>query len=147
MRADGAVCPSYQSFDNNKNRKHYVLILFIIHPPFRRAALLSTRVALPISMSSKNDALDGHPKYERIRGLGKGQFGNVQLCRRKADGREVAIKLLALDAFFHEDNVQKEILNHRLLVHNHIVEFYEVFVFKSHLCIVMEFCKCVLQRV
>lgn len=92
-------------------------------------------------MSSKNDALDGHPKYERIRGLGKGQFGNVQLCRRKADGREVAIKLLALDAFFHEDNVQKEILNHRLLVHNHIVEFYEVFVFKHHLCIVMEYCK------
>ncbi len=92
-------------------------------------------------MSSNNDALDGHPVYERIRGLGKGQFGNVQLCRRKTDGKEVAIKLLALDAYFSSDNVQKEILNHRMLIHNHIVEFYEVFVYKNNLCIVMEYCK------
>jgi serine/threonine-protein kinase SRK2 len=57
-----------------------------------------------------------------------------------ADTKEqVAIKLITLGDRFYPKYVEREILNHRQLVHPHIVSFKEVFLTRSHLAIVMEF--------
>ena len=52
---------------------------------------------------------------------------------------QVAIKLITLGDRFYPKYVEREILNHRALVHPHIVSFKEVFLTRSHLAIVMEF--------
>lgn len=51
----------------------------------------------------------------------------------------MAIKLITLGERFYKKYVEREILNHRHLVHPHIVSFKEVFVTSNHLAIVMEF--------
>jgi serine/threonine-protein kinase SRK2 len=43
-------------------------------------------------------------------------------------GEEVAIKLISLGGRFYRKYVEREILNHRQLMHPHIVAFKEVFV-------------------
>lgn len=43
-------------------------------------------------------------------------------------GEEVAIKLISLGDRFYRKYVEREILNHRQLMHPHIVAFKEVFV-------------------
>ena len=40
------------------------------------------------------DALAGHPRYESIRVLGRGSHSLVHLCRDRATGEAVAIKLI-----------------------------------------------------
>jgi serine/threonine-protein kinase SRK2 len=54
-------------------------------------------------------------------------------------GEDVAIKLIALGEKFYQKYVDREIINHRLLVHPHVVAFKEVFVTSNYLCIVMEY--------
>jgi serine/threonine-protein kinase SRK2 len=54
-------------------------------------------------------------------------------------GEMVAIKFIPLGERFYQKYVEREILNHRHLVHPHIVAFKEVFVTPSYLAIVMEF--------
>jgi serine/threonine-protein kinase SRK2 len=54
-------------------------------------------------------------------------------------GEDVAIKLIALGEKFYQKYVDREIINHRLLVHPHVVAFKEVFVTPNYLCIVMEY--------
>lgn len=54
-------------------------------------------------------------------------------------GEDVAIKLIALGDKFYQKYVDREIINHRLLVHPHVVAFKEVFVTPNYLCIVMEY--------
>lgn len=49
----------------------------------------------PRAKEPRKDPLHGtHPKYERIRDLSTGAFGEVQLCRNKKNGQLVAIKFL-----------------------------------------------------
>ena len=47
---------------------------------------------------------------------------------RRPAGEEVAIKLIPLGERFYAKYVEREIRNHRRLVHPHIVQFKEVFV-------------------
>lgn len=85
------------------------------------------------------EPLANHPKYEKIRDLDKGAFGWVQHARNRLTGEEVAVKFIELGARFYQKYVEREIINHRMLAHPHIVGFKEVFVTTKHLAIVMEY--------
>lgn len=64
---------------------------------------------------------------------------NLTIDASHNEGETVAIKLITLGEKFYQKYVEREILNHRHLVHPHIVAFKEVFVTSTHLAIVMEF--------
>lgn len=57
-----------------------------------------------------------------------GAFGWVQRARNRETGEEVAVKFIELGPRFYPKYVEREIINHRLLAHPHIVGFKEVFV-------------------
>lgn len=57
-----------------------------------------------------------------------GAFGWVQHARNRESGEEVAVKFIELGSRFYQKYVEREIINHRLLAHPHIVGFKEVFV-------------------
>lgn len=54
-------------------------------------------------------------------------------------GEEVAIKFIQLGPRFYSKYVERELFNHRLLAHPHIVSFKEVFITSHWLAIVMEY--------
>lgn len=54
-------------------------------------------------------------------------------------GEEVAIKFIQLGPRFYSKYVERELFNHRLLAHPHIVCFKEVFITSHWLAIVMEY--------
>ncbi|GBF97768.1 sulfur stress regulator [Raphidocelis subcapitata] len=89
------------------------------------------------------DPLAGHPRYESVRVLGRGSHSLVQLCRDRATGEAVAVKLIQRGWDPAQSKyVERELLNHQDLSasrHPHIVEFREVFLTPSHLCVVMEY--------
>ncbi|GAB4820500.1 hypothetical protein N2152v2_007546 [Parachlorella kessleri] len=71
------------------------------------------------------EPLANHPTYEKVRDLDKGE--------------EVAIKFIQLGPRFYSKYVERELFNHRLLAHPHIVSFKEVFITSHWLAIVMEY--------
>ncbi|GIL46982.1 hypothetical protein Vafri_3829 [Volvox africanus] len=84
------------------------------------------------------EPLDKHPRYEKIKDLNSGTFGFVQLACDKVSGEIWAVKFIERGEKITK-YVEREILNHRYLVHPHIVQFREVFLTPTHLCIVMEY--------
>eukprot|EP01026_Neomeris_dumetosa_P045188 TRINITY_DN3826_c1_g1_i1.p1 TRINITY_DN3826_c1_g1~~TRINITY_DN3826_c1_g1_i1.p1 ORF type:complete len:373 (-),score=56.07 TRINITY_DN3826_c1_g1_i1:667-1695(-) len=80
-----------------------------------------------------------HPKYVKVKDLNQGTFGFVQLCRYKETREKVAIKFIARGAEHISKYVERELLNHRMLIHPHVIQFKEVFVTDEYLCIVMEY--------
>eukprot|EP00798_Chlamydomonas_sp_ICE-L_P021102 gene21102-27990_t len=64
-------------------------------------------------------------KYEKIRDLNSGTFGFVQLCKDKTNGLSVAIKFIERGEKITK-YVEREIVNHRQLIHPHIVQFKEI---------------------
>ncbi|KAL4521907.1 hypothetical protein Ndes2437B_g07672 [Nannochloris sp. 'desiccata'] len=84
------------------------------------------------------DPLENHPKYQKLKDLNSGTFGFVQLALDKTTGRQVAIKFIERGDKVTK-YVEREILNHRQLVHPHIVQFKEVFLTKKYLGITMEY--------
>lgn len=87
---------------------------------------------------ARQEPLDKHFKYEKIRDLNSGTFGFVQLARVKQTNEQVAVKFIERGEKVTK-YVEREILNHRCLVHPHIVQFKEVFLTPSYLCIAMEY--------
>lgn len=85
-------------------------------------------------------SLEGHPRYEKIRDLNQGTFGFVQLAWDKKSNprQQVAVKFMERGEKVTK-YVEREIINHRMLVHPHIVQFKEVFLTPRYLCIVMEY--------
>ncbi|TYK05391.1 serine/threonine-protein kinase SRK2H-like [Cucumis melo var. makuwa] len=77
-------------------------------------------------------------KYEFIKELGAGSFGVANLCRDKKRGELVAIKFIERGPTIDE-NVEREIVNHRLLQHPNVIYFKEVMLTPTHLGIVMEY--------
>ncbi|KAL6838380.1 hypothetical protein ACP4OV_031786 [Aristida adscensionis] len=77
-------------------------------------------------------------RYELVRDIGSGNFGVTRLMRDRYNMELVAIKYIKrgekIDA-----NVQREIINHRLLKHPNIIRFKEVILTPTHLAIVMEY--------
>lgn len=91
-----------------------------------------------MSSERRGPRLSGAARYEKIRDLNSGSFGFVQLAKDKLTGKKVAIKFIDRGDKVNK-HVKNEILNHRNLLHHHVIQFREVYLTKSHLCIVMEF--------
>ena len=70
--------------------------------------------------------------------LGQGNFGTAKLMRHKASGQLLAIKYIERGDKI-DDNVKRELVNHRLLDHPNVIRFVEVLLTPTHLAIVMEY--------
>ncbi|KAK1564979.1 hypothetical protein Q3G72_016147 [Acer saccharum] len=77
-------------------------------------------------------------KYEPLKELGSGNFGVARLGRDKKTKELVAVKYIERGKKIDE-NVQREIINHRSLRHPNIIRFKEVLLTPTHLAIVMEY--------
>ncbi|KAL6844246.1 hypothetical protein ACP4OV_025919 [Aristida adscensionis] len=77
-------------------------------------------------------------KYEPVREIGAGNFGVAKLMRNKETRELVAMKFIERGNRIDE-NVFREIVNHRSLRHPNIIRFKEVVVTPTHLAIVMEY--------
>jgi serine/threonine-protein kinase SRK2 len=82
--------------------------------------------------------LEGHPRYQWLEDLNRGTFGFVQLAYDRVSRQQVAIKFIERGDKVTK-YVQREILNHRRLIHPHIVEMREVFLTPDYLAITMEY--------
>ncbi|KAK9275974.1 hypothetical protein L1049_023250 [Liquidambar formosana] len=76
-------------------------------------------------------------RYEPLKDLGSGNFGVARLVRDKKTKELVAVKYIERGKI--DENVQREIINHRSLRHPNIVRFKEVLLTPTHLAIVMEY--------
>ncbi|KAI3451653.1 hypothetical protein Pfo_008318 [Paulownia fortunei] len=77
-------------------------------------------------------------KYEVVKDLGAGNFGVARLLRHKETKELVAMKYIERGHKIDE-NVAREIINHRSLRHPNIIRFKEVVLTPTHLTIVMEY--------
>ncbi|KAL9247980.1 hypothetical protein vseg_021347 [Gypsophila vaccaria] len=77
-------------------------------------------------------------KYEVMKQLGAGNFGVARLMRHKVTQELVAMKYIERGLKIDE-NVAREIINHRSLRHPNIIRFKEVVLTPTHLGIVMEY--------
>lgn len=82
--------------------------------------------------------LHDNDRYEHVKDIGSGNFGVARLMRDKASQDLVAVKYIERGEKIDE-NVKREIVNHRALRHPNIVRFKEVFLTPTHLAIVMEY--------
>ncbi|KAF8404642.1 hypothetical protein HHK36_009530 [Tetracentron sinense] len=81
------------------------------------------------------DLMEG---YEILKDIGSGNFGVAKLVRDKCSRELFAVKYIQRGKKIDE-NVQREIMNHRSLKHPNIVRFKEVLLTPTHLAIVMEY--------
>ncbi|KAL0013195.1 hypothetical protein SO802_000264 [Lithocarpus litseifolius] len=77
-------------------------------------------------------------KYELVKDIGAGNFGVARLMRNKETKELVAMKYIERGHKIDE-NVTREIINHRSLRHPNIIRFKEVVLTPTHLAIVMEY--------
>ncbi|XP_061358941.1 serine/threonine-protein kinase SAPK3-like isoform X1 [Gastrolobium bilobum] len=77
-------------------------------------------------------------RYEPLKDLGSGNFGVARLAKDKKTAELVAVKYIERGKKIDE-NVQREIINHRSLRHPNIIRFKEVFLTPTHLAIVLEY--------
>ncbi|MCL7041630.1 hypothetical protein MKW94_018837 [Papaver nudicaule] len=77
-------------------------------------------------------------RYEPVKELGSGNFGVARLVRDKKTKELVAVKYIPRGKKIDE-NVQREIINHRSLRHPNIVQFKQVLLTPTHLAILMEY--------
>ncbi|KAL8143367.1 hypothetical protein V2J09_016399 [Rumex salicifolius] len=77
-------------------------------------------------------------RYDFVRDIGSGNFGVARLLRDRVTNELVAVKYIERGDKIDE-NVQREIINHRPLRHPNIVRFKEVILTPTHLAIVMEY--------
>ncbi|VAH43671.1 unnamed protein product [Triticum turgidum subsp. durum] len=77
-------------------------------------------------------------RYEVIKDIGSGNFGVAKLVRDVRTKELFAVKFIERGHKIDE-NVQREIMNHRSLRHPNIVRFKEVVLTPTHLAIVMEY--------
>ncbi|CAA6663818.1 unnamed protein product [Spirodela intermedia] len=77
-------------------------------------------------------------KYEVLRDIGSGNIGVARLMRHRVTKELVAMKYIERGRKIDE-NVAREIINHRSLRHPNIIRFKEVVLTPTHLAIVMEY--------
>ncbi|KAG4118947.1 hypothetical protein ERO13_D11G049200v2 [Gossypium hirsutum] len=77
-------------------------------------------------------------RYDFVKDIGSGNFGVARLMRDKITKDLVAVKYIERGDKVDE-NVRREIINHRSLRHPNIVRFKEVILTPTHLAIVMEY--------
>ncbi|KAF3648426.1 Serine/threonine-protein kinase SRK2I [Capsicum annuum] len=77
-------------------------------------------------------------RYDFVKDIGSGNFGVARLMTDKQTKELVAVKYIERGDKIDE-NVQREIINHRSLRHPNIIRFKEVILTPTHLAIVMEY--------
>ncbi|GMH38283.1 hypothetical protein BSKO_06167 [Bryopsis sp. KO-2023] len=91
------------------------------------------------SQMQGTDRIGPNGRYKLGRPLSEGQFGKVRAAFDTLKNKEVAIKFISRGPNLDVDYVTREILNHRILCHPHVIGFKEVFLTDRALCIVMEY--------
>ncbi|CAL8466327.1 g5863 [Coccomyxa elongata] len=99
--------------------------------------LISLKAFQKQSASAENPLADD-PRYEKIRSLGRGSFGFVQLATDKRTKEKVAVKFWPRIPEYITVDVQRELHNHSRFRHPHIIQFREVFLTPTHLGLAME---------
>ena len=74
----------------------------------------------------------------QIKDIGSGNFGVAWLAQKLDTGETVAIKFIERGENIDE-NVQREIINHRQLQHRNVIAFRSVALTSTHLAIIMEY--------
>ncbi|MFS7941276.1 putative protein kinase CAMK-OST1L family [Helianthus anomalus] len=77
-------------------------------------------------------------RYEVVKEIGSGNFGVAKLVRDKSTKELFAVKFIERGQKIDE-HAEREILNHRSLIHPNIIRFKEVLLTPTHLTIVMEY--------
>ncbi|CAL8464979.1 g4514 [Coccomyxa elongata] len=85
------------------------------------------------------DPLKNHHRYQTVKYLSSGSYGFVVLARDRTSGSSVAIKFIERLKGKITKNVEREILNHSILIHPHVVRFEECFLTEKYLAIAMEY--------
>nr|KJB32411.1 hypothetical protein B456_005G239800 [Gossypium raimondii] len=96
------------------------------------------RSALTMGPGMDMPIMHDSDRYELVKDIGSGNFGVARLMRDKQTEELVAVKYIERGEKIDE-NVQREIINHRSLRHPNIVRFKEVILTPTHLAIVMEY--------
>ncbi|KAK8918726.1 Serine/threonine-protein kinase SAPK10 [Platanthera zijinensis] len=96
------------------------------------------RAALTVGPAMDMPIMHDSDRYELVRDIGAGNFGIARLMRDKQTKELVAVKYIERGEKIDE-NVQREIINHRSLRHPNIIRFKEVILTPTHLAIVMEY--------
>ncbi|AQK62641.1 Serine/threonine-protein kinase SAPK8 [Zea mays] len=96
------------------------------------------RAALTVGPGMDMPIMHDSDRYELVRDIGSGNFGVARLMRDRRTTELVAVKYIERGEKIDE-NVQREIINHRSLKHPNIIRFKEVILTPTHLAIVMEY--------
>ncbi|XP_078435932.1 serine/threonine-protein kinase SAPK10-like isoform X2 [Wolffia australiana] len=96
------------------------------------------RAALTVGPAMDMPIMHDSDRYELVKDIGSGNFGVARLLRDKQTRELVAVKYIERGEKIDE-NVRREIINHRSLRHPNIVRFKEVILTPTHLAIVMEY--------
>ncbi|KAG8367060.1 hypothetical protein BUALT_Bualt16G0033300 [Buddleja alternifolia] len=96
------------------------------------------RAAMTVGPGMDMPIMHDSDRYDFVRDIGAGNFGIARLMRDKQTKELVAVKYIERGDKIDE-NVQREIINHRSLRHPNIVRFKEVILTPTHLAIVMEY--------
>ncbi|KAG5040149.1 hypothetical protein JHK85_012625 [Glycine max] len=96
------------------------------------------RAALTVGPGMDMPIMHDSDRYDLVRDIGSGNFGVARLMQDKQTKELVAVKYIERGDKIDE-NVKREIINHRSLRHPNIVRFKEVILTPTHLAIVMEY--------
>ncbi|CAK7339408.1 unnamed protein product [Dovyalis caffra] len=96
------------------------------------------RSAITVGPGMDMPIMHDSDRYDLVKDIGSGNFGVARLMRDKVTKELVAVKYIERGDKIDE-NVQREIINHRSLRHPNIVRFKEVILTPTHLAIVMEY--------
>jgi len=89
------------------------------------AAPAPDRAALTVGPGMDMPIMHDSDRYELVRDIGSGNFGVARLMRDRRTSELVAVKYIERGEKIDE-NVQREIINHRSLKHPNIIRFKEV---------------------
>ena len=78
-------------------------------------------------------------EFRVLQRLSAGAYGFVWLCLEVKTGQQVAIKFISRERNKIDKNVEREIINHSMLEHPHIIQFKLCFLTDKYLAIAMEY--------
>lgn len=78
-------------------------------------------------------------EFRALNQLSAGAYGFVWRCLEEKNLQEIAIKFIARDRSKIDRNVEREIINHSMLLHPHIIQFQLCFLTDKYLAIAMEY--------
>lgn len=109
--------------------------------PCWRVVSVESNVPMRVDQSDANP-LAGSQWCHEFRALelvSAGAYGFVWRCLEEKSGELVAIKFISRDRSKLDRNAEREIINHAMLVHPHIIEFKLCFLTEKYLAIAMDY--------